>query len=61
MNIDIQRSSDRGTTRTNWLNSRHSFSFGNYFNPARMGFGKLRVLNDDVIEPVPIDVSSTGH
>ncbi|MBS3051588.1 MAG: pirin family protein [Candidatus Aenigmarchaeota archaeon] len=51
MNIDIQRSSDRGTTRTNWLNSRHSFSFGNYFNPARMGFGLLKVLNDDIIEP----------
>ncbi|KHO48326.1 MAG: Pirin-like protein [archaeon GW2011_AR5] len=51
MNIDIQKSADRGMTRTTWLNSRHSFSFGNYFNPARMGFGKLRVLNDDVIEP----------
>jgi len=38
-------------TRTTWLNSRHSFSFGNYFNPARMGFGLLKVLNDDVIEP----------
>lgn len=51
MNIDIQRSQDRGATKTTWLNSRHSFSFGNYFNPARMGFGLLRVLNEDVIEP----------
>lgn len=51
MNIDIQRSSERGRTKTNWLTSYHSFSFGNYFNPARMNFGLLRVLNDDIIEP----------
>lgn len=50
MNIDVQHSQDRGMTKTNWLNSRHSFSFGNYMNPARMGFGLLRVLNDDTIE-----------
>lgn len=51
MPIDIQRSSDRGTTKTTWLNSRHSFSFGNYWNPNQMHFGLLRVLNDDWIEP----------
>ena len=51
MQIDIQRSSERGATKTSWLNSRHSFSFANYLNPARMGFGLLRVLNEDVIEP----------
>lgn len=51
MNIDIQRASERGRTKTTWLTSYHSFSFGNYMNPSRMEFGKLRVLNDDIIEP----------
>ncbi len=51
MLIDVQRSSERGTTKTTWLNSRHSFSFGNYWNPNQMHFGLLRVLNDDWIEP----------
>ena len=51
MQVDIQRSSERGATKTSWLNSRHSFSFANYLNPARMGFGLLRALNEDVIEP----------
>ena len=41
----------RGLTKLDWLNSRHSFSFGEYFNPKKMGFGKLRVLNDDTIAP----------
>ena len=51
MLINIQRSSERGTTKTTWLNSRHSFTFGNYWNPNQMNFGLLRVLNDDWIEP----------
>ena len=51
MLIDVQRSSDRGGTKTTWLNSRHSFSFGNYWNPNHMNFGLLRALNDDWIEP----------
>ena len=41
----------RGTTQIDWLYSRHSFSFGDYYNPNRMGFGPLRVLNDDVVAP----------
>ncbi|HLC50283.1 MAG TPA: pirin family protein [Candidatus Nanoarchaeia archaeon] len=49
MNIEIQRSSERGLTKIGWLNSRHSFSFGNYHNPKKMNFGLLRVLNDDII------------
>lgn len=49
MNIEIHRSSDRGITKTNWLDSRHSFSFGNYL--GREQFGALRVLNEDIIEP----------
>lgn len=47
----IQKSSERGKSELGWLHSRFSFSFSDYFNPKRMGFGKLRVLNDDVIEP----------
>lgn len=37
----------RGTTRIGWLDSKHSFSFGRYYNPERMGFRSLRVINDD--------------
>jgi len=40
----------RGVGEAGWLHSRFSFSFANYWNPARMGFGALRVLNDDIIE-----------
>src|SRR5258706_9603814 len=43
--------SARGTTELGWLHSRHSFSFGNYFDPDPMGFRSLRVINDDVVEP----------
>ncbi len=41
---------ERGTSRTSWLNSRHSFSFGQYHDRERMGFRTLRVINDDVVE-----------
>jgi redox-sensitive bicupin YhaK (pirin superfamily) len=51
MKTTIQRSSERGKTSTNWLNSNHSFSFGDYNNPEKNGFGLLRVLNDDEIAP----------
>ncbi len=43
--------SERGKTEFGWLHSRHSFSFGNYFDPDHMGFRSLRVINDDVVEP----------
>lgn len=51
MKIELHPSSERGTNKLNWLNSKFSFSFANYYNPARMGFGALRVLNDDIIAP----------
>ncbi len=47
----IHRSSERGLTQWDWLKSYHSFSFGDYFDQQKMGFGALRVLNDDVIDP----------
>lgn len=49
--IDIRRGDDRGVTSTPWLDSRHSFSFGNYYDPVRMGFGALRVINEDRVAP----------
>jgi redox-sensitive bicupin YhaK (pirin superfamily) len=49
--FEIRRAADRGITRIGWLDSRHSFSFGAYHDPDRMGFRALRVINDDWIAP----------
>ncbi len=38
---------DRGRTKIDWLDSQHTFSFGDYYDPGQMGFGTLRVINDD--------------
>lgn len=51
MKKNIVRSNERGVSQIDWLNSKFSFSFANYFNPLRMGFGKLLVFNDDIFAP----------
>ena len=43
--------SSRGEANHGWLHAKHSFSFANYFNPERIQFGALRVLNDDTVAP----------
>lgn len=50
MSYVIHRSNERGIAEHGWLHSRFSFSFAEYHNRNRMGFGALRVINDDVIE-----------
>ncbi len=49
--MSIRRSEDRGVARLAWLDSKHSFSFGRYFDPNHMGFRDLRVINDDTVAP----------
>lgn len=49
--ISIRKSNDRGLTKTDWLKSYHTFSFGDYYNPNHMGFGNLRVINQDTVQP----------
>ena len=51
MTISIRPANERGVANFGWLNSRHSFSFGQYYNPKQMGFGSLRVINEDKVEP----------
>jgi quercetin 2,3-dioxygenase len=47
--MTIRPATDRGLVQMGWLTSRHSFSFGEYYDPRHMGFRSLRVINDDVI------------
>ena len=47
--ISVRHSSERGQVNQSWLQSRHSFSFGNYYDPEHMGVSALRVINDDDI------------
>lgn len=46
----VRKANDRGVTNIDWLYSRHSFSFGEYYDPKHMGFRSLRVINDDIIK-----------
>lgn len=49
--ILIRRAKDRGHSITDWLNSLHTFSFADYYDPNYMGFGNLRVINEDTVQP----------
>jgi redox-sensitive bicupin YhaK (pirin superfamily) len=48
--ITIRRSQERGIKNFGWLDTRHSFSFGQYYDPEYMGFGNLRVINEDKVQ-----------
>jgi redox-sensitive bicupin YhaK (pirin superfamily) len=49
--IQIRRAQERGHTQWGWLDSWHTFSFGDYYDPKHAGFRSLRVLNDDRVQP----------
>ena len=49
--ITLRKAAERGRTRLDWLDSRHTFSFGEYYDPRHMGFASLRVINDDRVVP----------
>ena len=50
MKTVLHKATSRGHANHGWLDSHHTFSFANYYNPERMNFGVLRVLNDDIVQ-----------
>jgi quercetin 2,3-dioxygenase len=49
--ITIREAAARGSTNLGWLDSRHTFSFADYYDPEQMGFRQLRVINEDRVQP----------
>jgi redox-sensitive bicupin YhaK (pirin superfamily) len=49
--IRLRKAAERGASRLDWLDSRHSFSFAEYYDPQQMGYRALRVINEDRIAP----------
>ncbi|HEY7978267.1 MAG TPA: pirin family protein [Rhizomicrobium sp.] len=47
--LTLRKADERGKTKIDWLDSKHTFSFGEYHHPQHMGFGPLRVINDDTV------------